>query len=195
MNRSSESALPGLAFIATIWALAEYTPFDIWSYPIAIAMFVMALAAYRSLGRAHLRLGAAGWSLTGQVAAWFLLFVLFFPAPLPLKILIVWGIGVPLVYMGAAARYLWERFPACRGMSEKALMPAVCASAIVATFLGWMRDFGLAASFFGALAIGAMAMIPLYYGWEYAKPLQSDERDARFGTEDGFRRAGMSDER
>jgi hypothetical protein len=195
MNRANEGIWPGVIFLSTWWALAEYTPFGGYSFFIAILFWLVGLAVIKFLGQSHFRLGLRGWLLTLQVGVWFGLFLYFFPADLPPKILALWGIGVPLIFAGAAARWLAGRFPSYAERCREALAPAFIAGVILSTLVCWMKGPGFWVGLFATLAISAMVAIPLYYGWQYAKPLPRGERDARFGSDDSFREAGMSDER
>jgi hypothetical protein len=40
----------------------------------------------------------------------------------------------------------------------------------------------------------ALSAIPLYYGWRAGEPCPCGERDARFGSEEDYRKAGVSDD-
>ncbi len=195
MSRQSESVLPGIIFIATIWAVVTYTQFQLSAYFIAIALWFIGMGAVRFVSRSHFRLGYKAWLLTLQVAVWFTLFLSFFPDDLPPKILILWGIAVPLVFVGAGVRWLHERFGEWWAKLEAAAAPAGFACVAVVTAICWIAGIGFWAALFKTLATGAMATIPLYYGWQFGQPLPRGERDARFGSEDAFRDAGMSDER
>ena len=195
MASQNENVLPGIIFIATIWALITYTPFQMAAYFIAIALWLVGMAAVRFVGHSHFRLGPRAWLLTLQIGLWFALFLFFFPADLPPKILTVWGIGVPLVFVGAGARWVHGRFPQLHEALSPALVPVAGGAVAVGTLACWIMGLGLVSGFCATLATGAMAAIPLYYGWQFARPLPRGERDARFGSGESFRDAGMSDER
>jgi hypothetical protein len=59
----------------------------------------------------------------------------------------------------------------------------------------WWDGAALAGAIATAALVSGLIALPLYYGWHLAEPLPSKNRDARFGSGDTYREAGMSDER
>ena len=180
-----------------------HIPYDLqgFHYPLADYAFITALGlvailwlAVKFAGRAVFRLGRDGWFLIAQVAAWFGLFLWFAPVGTVAKIVLVWGIGVPLIFVGAGARAFGNAYPKMLTALESGLhygLPALC---IVAALVSSAQGFGFLSGLFGALVVCALSAIPLYYGWHLAEPRPRGERDAHFGSEEDYRKAGVSDD-
>jgi hypothetical protein len=195
MQARQESVLPGLLFLGAWWGFAEYTSFGGYSFFAALALWPVGWMSVSLAGRAIHRLGGMGWSLLLQLLTLGAVFVACVPASNIIPSLLAIGIiGLPLVLAGAAWRGIYDRLPKH------------------AALLGRITDV----SFYGSIGLGpavyalqgpakldaipfflmiAMASVPLFYGWMLGQQPRGGERDARFGTEEAYRTAGMSDER
>jgi hypothetical protein len=194
MQTNQENMGPGVLFLGAWWTLSEYPPLSDYAFITAVALMVILWLAVKFAGRAVFRLGRDGWFLIAQVAAWFGLFLWFVPAGVVSKILLVWCMGIPLIFIGAGARALGNAYPKVSTGLETGLrygLPALC---IVIALVSSAQGSGFLTGLFGALIVCALSTIPLYYGWQFAEPRPRGERDARFGTEDDYRTAGVSDD-
>lgn len=192
--QKSETIWPALIFLTTWYALTNYPALEIWAYPGALLLWLVGVLAHRMASRAVFRLGERAWWLLAQLVFWYALFLFLAPLEGFGNALVLWGIATPLMLVSAVIRRLRQRFPHAidSAMQRRWLvfLPGVC---LLAAAL-W-RPLGLWHGSATAAIIAVLAIIPLYYGWELAGDPPRGDRDARFGSEDSFRAAGMSDER
>jgi hypothetical protein len=195
MTTQNESKGPAILFLGTWWALSNDTPFSDYAFVTALLLMGVGWLAIRVLGNATCRLGGRGWLLILQLAVWFGLFLWFIPADPGLKILTLWGGAIPLLLLGVAWRHLYERFPRLHKHLDLVPYVIACAAFGLLPLICWLRGPGFWAGVAGAFMLCTLASIPLHYGWRLGAPLPRGGRDARFGSEEAYRAAGMSDER
>jgi len=194
MNRSNENIWPALIFFATWWALST-TWLTNYAFVFAIVLWLVGRAAIKLAGQAVFRLGMRAWWLLMQLAAIFALFFGIVPAEPHHAILVVWGIGLPLVMASGAARLLYERFSQARAMMQTSALYALGLTLLLVPFLSWATGFGVLDSRSGNLLVAALAATSVFYGWRLAERPMSGAQNAHFGSAGDYRRAGMSDER
>jgi hypothetical protein len=189
-----ETIWPAVIFLTTWYALTNYSALEVWAYPGALVLWLVGVLAHRMASRAVFRLGERAWWLLVQLALWYGLFLFLAPIEGFGNALILWGIATPLVLASAVVRRLRERFPhALDPAVERRWLLFLLGACLLAAAL-W-RPLGFWHGSAVAAISAVLALIPLYYGWELAGDPPRGDRDARFGTEDSFRAAGMSDER
>jgi len=195
MSRQSETVLPGFLFAGTWWTLGYYPFFEPYAFFWAAALSLVGYMAIRVLGGATHRLGFRGWLLILQLAIGYGLFLQFVPLDSITKILLLWGIATPLLLIGSAWRRVYDRFPSVDRLLNAIVCILGCVACAAVLILAW-RSGG---AFRPELVFNGIACVLgctlLYYGWRLAEPLPSGKYDARFGTQDDFRHAGVSDER
>jgi hypothetical protein len=195
MSRQNEPLLPSILFIATWWALETYTPFEGYGLLLTMALWWLGYLAIRMASHAVYRLGAKAWYLMLQLAVWSGLFLYLGPVEPIRKILILWGIGLPLVFTGAIAHRLYDRFPKAHRAFDPTPRVLYCGAFLVLPGFFWWQHSDFLAGVIAATVVCTLASIPLYYGWRLAERRSGGDRDARFGAEESYRDAGMSDER
>jgi hypothetical protein len=193
--QKERDGLPIVFWFAVLWwMIDQHTPFGDYAFVLALALMFVPWLAVKFFGHALARQGHGAWLLILQVGVWFGLFLYFAPLAVPKKILLVMGVGFPLLFAGALARGLYERFPRLQArlvtVGERALLPLVLLAALVM----WGRGLALLDALFGALLLSVLAALPLHYGWRLGEAPPSGDRDARFGSDETFRKQGMSDE-
>jgi hypothetical protein len=195
MSGQNESKGPIILFCIVWWVLAHEPEYEDHSFLYALLLMLIGWLAIRMAGHAYSRLGKRAVLLMLQVAGWFFLFLSFVPGRVGLKLLAIWGYGIPLLFVGGAARLLYERFPKHREKLD-AVPQALCGILLVfGPFMRWEASGGYWAALWQTIVEIIFASIPLYYGWQLGEPVPRGERDARFGSQDDYRAAGMSDER
>jgi hypothetical protein len=195
MSAASESKGPVILFLITWYAVAKHTWFESYSFIVALLLMLIGWLGIKAAGNAIARLRWKAWLLLLQVAAWFVLFLFFAPPAPNIKVLILWGVGIPLLFTGGLARRVYERFPQFREEFDAAPIWVSLVFIIAGSVASWFQGYGFWMGFWGALAFTALASVPLYYGWRLAEPLARGKRDARLGSQEGYRAAGKSDER
>jgi hypothetical protein len=194
MSDNNESKGPVILFFGTWWMLLQQSPLGDYAFSIDLLLMVIGWLGLRYADRARYRLGKQAWWLFAQLAMWCGLFIWFAPGGTIGKVLILWGIGIPLIFAGSGARVVYERFAQFKHWFETApryVLPAIC---LISALTSWTKGPGFFAGLFGALIICALAAVALYYGWQFAESRRRRERDAHFGSEDEFRKAGMADD-
>jgi hypothetical protein len=164
-----------ILFLVTWWALANHTPLDDYAFGAAILLMTIACLAIRMAGQAVARLGSTGQFLIVQVAIWFGLFLWFIPAHPLSKILVLWGIGIPLIMLGSIARVVYQRFRHLRSRLDRMPQAAVLLLFTVAPLISWAKGPGFWPGIGVAFLLATLPAIPLYYGWQLAAGI-SDER-------------------
>lgn len=184
-------------FLLITVAVATYVVADT-GYALMVAgglWFILSLATILASRAIHC-LGVRAWWLLAQLVACFAVFIWLAPWPGMRSVLIVWGIGLPLAFLGAILRRVREsRTGVDVGKFDIVMYYCVLVAASVIAHCLWQVPFGFWTGVGLAWCITALAMIPLYYGWRLAAREPRGERDAKFGTLDRFRDAGISDER
>jgi hypothetical protein len=195
MSGQTESKGPVILFCIVWWALAHEPDYEDHSFVYAVLLMLIGWLAIRMAGHAYSRLGKRAALLMLQVAGWFFLFVTFAPGRPGLKLLAVWAYGLPLLFAGGAARLVYERCPILRKEFDK-VPGGLCAIGLIfGPFAHWETSGGYWGGLWQTAVEIIFASIPLYYGWRFGEPVPRGERDARFGSQDDYRAAGMSDER
>lgn len=182
-------------FVITWYALSNYAPLENWAFLSTSFLWLVGWLAIKLAGRASFRLGAKAWGLMVQVALWFLLFLWLAPVTETTKIVLVWGVGIPLIIAGAALRVLHAKFSQFQHPIERAPLIAACAIMLGTPLLCRINGFGFWYGLLAAAGLCIMGAVPAYYGWCLGQPLARGARDARFGGEEDYRDAGMFDER
>ena len=195
MNARNESLLPALIFLWTWWTLSNFNLIGDYALFVAILLWLIGVLAQRMAGNALFRLKGKAWGWLLQLALWYAAFLWLSPLQTSDKILLLWGVATPLAMAGGACRWAYDRYPLLEPVfkSGPIVPPAALTFVLMAVFAWWAGN-GLTTGLIVAALTSAFATIPLYYGWKLASPLPRGPRDARFGTEDSFRTAGMSDE-
>lgn len=194
MNRS-ESPGPALFWLLMWYVLAQYMDAGI-AFLVSILYFLIARFAFRMCGRVVFRHGGRGWFLLAQLTGWFALFFVFAPISGDAKFLLLWGVGIPLVFIGGVARSLSDRVPYIRAK----VIPIICKPHTLGLLLGppiaeWINGQNFWGWLAFTVATTGLSMIPLYYGWVLAEQPARGGGDAHFGSDDDYRDAGMADER
>lgn len=161
---------------------------------IALLLLGIAWLGTRLASTAVYRLGWSGKWFLLQLAIWFGVFLYLVQAPPGTKVLLLWGIAIPLVILGGlwrAACARFERLHRIHSASARILLPLVFGYLSLGF---WMANWPLWRAPLAAVTVGSLALIPLYYGWQLGAPRPRGVHDARFGSEDSYHRAGMSDE-
>lgn len=195
MNESRENPAPVFVFFGVLWLLSNEPLVGDYGMPIAVLMMIIGALAIRFAGRALFRDGARAGFLLAQVALWFALFLWAFPATALHKIFVLWGIGIPLLLLGAGARLLHRKLPQYRDVITRISEYAAPALSLFGALYTWFTGGSFWRGLVATLIVQALGAIPLYYGWRLASPAVVSDRDARFGSEEAYREAGMSDER
>jgi hypothetical protein len=195
MSAQSESKGPTILFLIIWYVVAHQPSLEDYAFAYALLLMLIGWLAIRMGTRAIYRLGRRAGFLMLQVAVWFGLFLLFIPAAGDVKVLTVWGVGLPLLFAGGLAHLAYARFPKYQNRLDA--VPRIACVAILATapLVSWYIGHGFWTGFWVAALHIIFAAIPLYYGWQLGEPLPRGDRDARFGTDEDYRAAGMSDER
>ncbi len=194
MRPSNETIWPAVIFIGTWWALST-TRLEHYAFVLAIVLWLVGRGAIKLAGQAVFRLGMRAWWLLLQLAGCFALFLGVTPGQAHLKILVVWGIAVPLVMSAGGARLLYDRFPQAHAVWRSGAPYVLGIALLLAPFLSWATGFGVLDSRVANLLVTTLAGASLVYGWHLAGQPMSGAHDARFGSADDYRQAGMSDER
>jgi hypothetical protein len=183
-------------FVVTIMLVAKYTEFGPSSVWAAAVLWLSGWLGLRLAGHAVARLGAHAWSLLVQLAGWFGLYVWLAPGETGRHIIIVWGIGLPLVIVGALTRRLYDLFPPRGQRFLATLLEDLCrVMPVLVPLVVWWEGEGLLFGFILVAVYLVLPAIPLAYGWRLGAAPAYDERNARFADPDDFHQAGMSDER
>jgi hypothetical protein len=193
----NESKGPVILFFGTLLVLAysENQMLSEHAGEITLGLMLIGWLAIKMLGHATARLGKKAWLLILQLAVWYALFLWLVPADPNNKILILWGVGTLLGFAGAGARLIHERFPRVRAVMEGTSPRALALACITGALGSGLHGSGFWLGLFATLIACLLAAIPFYYGWHLAEPLPRGQHDARFGTGESYRKAGMSDER
>ena len=195
-KQSNESILPAVLLFGTWYALATYTSIPVGpAFVCSVAILCAGWLALRMGSASVYRLGPKAWKLMLQLASWCALFLWAAPLQPVQKGLLLWGIALPLAVIGGAWRQLFERVPRLQGWMVWLPRSVLSASFVHLLLFHWSRDAGVLYAVGAAAITCGLAAVPLYYGWLLGEPLLRGERDARFGTGDTYRAAGMSDER
>jgi hypothetical protein len=195
MSGQNESPRSVILFCIVWWMLAHEPEYEDHALLYALLLMLIGWLAIRMAGHAYSRLGRRAVLLTLQVVGWFFLFVIFVPGRVGHKLLALWGYGIPLMFVGAAARLAHDRFPRIQKRWQDVLQGLLGTTLIWGTLGQWDAGYGFWASLSRTILIISFATIPAYYGWRLGEGLPRGERDARFGSQDDYRAAGMSDER
>lgn len=193
-KHSNEAVWPALIFFATWWAFTQYPALEPYGFPGALTLWFVGVIAVRMFSSTVHHQGFWGWILLLEITSWF---TLAFFAPLePLTtVLLLWGVGTPLLFVGNVSRRAYDRFPPIQGLMGFMRYVAVGATVLAMPVTAWR----LGASFWPALAqaggFAAAGWLCLWYGWRLAAPPPSGQFDARLGTVESFRRRGLSHER
>jgi hypothetical protein len=195
MSAQNESKGPTILFLVVWWVLAHEARYEDHDFLYALLLMVIGWLAIRMAGNAVCRLGWRAWLLLLQVALWFGLYVWFMPEAWYLNALTLWGVGIPLLFTGAALRLVYEGFPQYeRGLAL--ILRGLCILFLIfGPFVWWDAFGGVRGGFWETSLQIIFAAISLTYGWKLAKPVPHGERDARFGSLEDYRVAGMSDDR
>lgn len=193
MNRS-ESPGPALFWLVTWYMLAQYMDAGI-AFLVSILYWLIAQFAFRMCGRVVFRHGAHGWFLLAQIVGWFALFLVFVPLAEDAKFLLLWGVGIPLIFVGGIARTLCDRHPQFRAVFQCCAQPQALALLLGPPTCNWLEGGRFWLTLAATIASAALSAIPLYYGWMLAEQPDRGDRDAQFGSGDHYREAGMFDER
>lgn len=193
--RDTVRFLRAVIVVGAWWALAEYPLFADNAFVLAIILWFVGKGVLRMFSSSMSRLGARGWWLILQLIAWCALYWWWDTKDAVAKILLLWGVGTPLLFLGALWRLGHDRFPILqRGF---VVLPRMLLLMLHAgwTVWYWFGGAGLIDVLVGAAVSSLEVAVPLYYGWRLAEPLPRKVHDARFGSREGFRTAGLSDER
>jgi hypothetical protein len=192
--RSNETIWPGLIFLGTWWAFAQYPVFEPYALPGALALWFVGLIAVRMFSSTVHHRGFWGWVLLLEIAGWY---CLAFFAPLePLTtLLLLWGVATPLLFVGNIWRRTYDRFPPLRGFLRVTCNLAIAASLTALPVVAFWVGSSFWPQLAEASAFTAAGWLCLWYGWRLAALPPSGEYDARFGSVDDFRRRGFSHER
>jgi hypothetical protein len=164
-----------ILFLITWWALANHTPFEDYAFGLAIVLMAIAWLAISMAGQAVARLGSNAQFLIVQIAIWFGLYLWFIPAQPLSKILVLWGVGIPLVMVGGISRLVHERFWRLRSRLDRVPQAAVLLLFTAAPLVSWAKGPGFWPGLGVAFLLTTLPAIPLYYGWQLAAGL-SDGR-------------------
>lgn len=195
MNRLNDSIWPAVLFFGTWWAVSYYDFFEHYAFFWTLGLWFTGWLAIRMLGGAAHRLGFRGWLLILQLAVGYGLFLQFVPRETITKLLLLWGVATPLVLIGSVWRRTYERFPLIRRVMKGAVFALTGAACVAVPALAWTNSADFLAELAAAGAASGSGGILLYYGWRLAEPALSGTYDARFGTQESFQQAGISDER
>jgi hypothetical protein len=194
---ANESKGPAILFFGTWFALGSGDNKVLSDHAFELSLYLMLAGwlAIKMLGHATARLGKRAWYLILQLAVWYVFFLWLVPAAPVTKIVFLWGLATPLGFAGAGARRLYERFAHLRDAMNSAPAPALALACTIGAVWSWLDGSGFWTGLFVTLICCLFASIPFYFGWHLAEPLPRGDRDARFGTGDSYRKAGMSDVR
>jgi hypothetical protein len=194
MNRN-ESPGPTLLWLVTWYLLSKHMDGTV-AFVVALAYFAIGWLAIRLCSRTVFRQGAHGWFLILQIGGWFVLFFLFAPIAGDAAFLLLWGIGLPLLFLGGLARAAYDRFPRFRDeVVPVVAKPYTLALLLVPPVGAWWEGHGFWRPLAVTLVAAVLSAILIGYGWMLAEAPARGERDARFGSDEDYRAAGMSDER
>jgi hypothetical protein len=194
-NRSNETIWPALLFIGTWWSLSYYEWFEQYAYLWTLALWLVGWLAIRMLSSTVHQLGFRGWVLLLEVAAWYALALWLVPLEPLTKILLLWGVATPLLFVGNVWRRTFERFPPVQGLMHGTLNLSAAVGLAAVPVCAWRVGPDFFAQLAQAVGMGAAACLFLYYGWRLAAPPPGAQFDARLGSMHSFRQRGMSDER
>lgn len=191
--QSSQEVQTGrfLQFLFTAGVVAGQTPFNGWdAFVVAAVLWVIAWLGARMASSAISRLGGKAWSLLIQLGLLFAAFIWLAPGGYGLKLLVVWGIAVPLVFMGAIGRRLHALCEGCpKSVSRWARDLVLACGAAVFIYACFVEGLYMAVIGAGLLSL---AIVPAFYGWLLAETPVLLRRDARFGNELEFNSAGVA---
>lgn len=178
-------------FVITVVVVQSQTPLEGWpSFIAAVLLWIVAWLAARLAGNAVAQLEGKAWSLLCQLGAVFGLFLWFAPGGFVGKALIVWGVAIPLVFLSAFSRRVYDWWP-WRRPGVGFAVEAAASVAIIVLMFGWgvFRPMGALMNFAAVCGLGILSLV---YGWLLAERPIVLGHDARFGDEEEFRRSGMS---
>jgi hypothetical protein len=125
------------------------------------------------------------------VLLWWLAPGVFHAMPFVFDLLIVLGLAL----VGARCRFLFEEHRAKHGpieLSEHSGLVLIVVFGALAACAFAMHRWG---SLWPLLAYAALPVLPFSFGWRMGPLAAADRPDARFGSADDFRNAGLSEDR
>jgi hypothetical protein len=180
--------------LASWWWLDAKTAFSSYSFPMAIAMLAIGWLALRLFGAARYRLGAAAWHNLANTIVVFGLLIVIAPFGLSTNIAAAWVIGLPLLFIGAGARLVYDAALDWQAALRRATGVLAAAGLPAFTAFAWWHGINPFSAMLVYMITLAVAAIPTWLGWQFAEPPESPQHDARFGTNDSARNGGYSDE-
>jgi hypothetical protein len=195
MNARNESRGGTILFLGTWFVLGDNTELGGYSFLAAIALMGIGWLALRVMGRAVSLQGARGWWLIAAMVALAALFLWLMPAVPMKKVFVLWAFVLPLIVTGATCAWLGGRFVRLKGAMMRApfvLLPlGIAAGMLASDYVGYPMVWN-EWTFVGTALLASVA---LAFGVALGATEPRENHDARFGTEDQFQQAGMSDER
>ena len=162
MSAQNESQGPVILFFIVWWILAHEPNYEDHAFVYALLLMFIGWLAIRMAGNAACRLGKRAWLLMLQVGGWFVLFLSFVPGVWYLKVLALWGYGIPLLFAGGAARLIYERFPKCQKEFDVVPRGLCVIMLIFGPVVSWHESGGFWAALWQILVDMIFAAIPLY---------------------------------
>lgn len=161
---------------------------------IAIYLMLLGIFAVKMFSVARFRLGKRAWLLAGIYVAYVVSFVCLSPYPDVVGVVIVVGIGLPLLFLGVASRLLHDRFEILQRFKHSWGIYIAVSAFLTSPIYAWRSGFSVWPGY-ALPGLGlAVASVPLVLGWYFAQPPVAREDEARFGKASDFERARISQE-
>ena len=178
-------------FVVTVVLVSRYTTFGSTSVSVAALLWLIAWLTIRVVGDAITRLETKAWQVVAQLGGLFGVWLWLGPPALGVRILVVWGIGLPLVLIGTGARYLHDCVTARHTPVGTYLLKISGAFFVAIPAVVWWDGSDI---FEGVIVAAAFSvgLVPFFFGWQLGERARPDDRDARFADQDDFRRSGVS---
>ncbi len=166
------------------------------AFLVGVVVFCASWFAVRIAGHVLGLMGPSAFGLLVQSIVWAVLFWCFAPRALrELPLLSDITAIVILGLAGARSRQLFERELRLRGAELWRAHSGIVMACIFGTLLVTMVSLRLWGSIWPLIAYSLLIVIPFGFGWRTVGVGSPDRADAKFGDEEGFKDAGLSEER
>jgi hypothetical protein len=194
MNQRADARGGTILFFGTWVLLWNYTSLAEWALGAALALMAVGWLGLRIMGRAVSMQGAKGWWVVAM-AVGVALFLWLMPVFWVKKLFVLWAFVLPILIVGAACGWMRARFGWLRWTMRGAPLVVVPLSVFVGIRTSHQLGHPMVWDEWTFLWTVLAASVAFAAGLVLGEGERRETHDARFGTEDQFRHAGMSDER
>lgn len=191
MQSQTESKGLVILFIGVWWALTTYGPPGDFSFVLALGMMGLLWLAVRGFRMARLRLGWQAVSLAGEAVFAAFAFLGIAPGNGVQNALLVWGVGLPLLFIAAGARFLYEEHAELRSANALEAAQVLFATwCVLFPVRLWLNGMPLFDAVLRAVFLTSCGLVPLYFGWRFGEPPAPHRIDAKFADDESFKQSG-----